>query len=84
MTCYRRAQLARQLNAREADLRETQERMELAANAADLGMWEWDIVRDEVWITDKGRALFGFDSSEKLNLDRFRSRLHPEDRQSVL
>jgi PAS domain S-box-containing protein len=79
-----KAQLARQLHAREADLRETQERMELAANAADLGMWEWDIVRDEVWITDKGRALFGFDSSEKLNLDRFRSRLHPEDRQSVL
>jgi two-component system sensor kinase FixL len=78
------AQLARQLHAREADLRETQERMELAANAADVGMWEWNIVRNEIWITDKGRALFGFAPSDKLNFERFRSRLHPEDRESVL
>ena len=78
------AQLARQLQASEADLRETQERMELAANAAELGMWMWDIVRDEIWITDKGRALFGFAPSEKLDFDRFRNRLHPEDRESVL
>jgi two-component system sensor kinase FixL len=78
------AQLARQLQASEADLRETQERMELAASAAELGMWMWDIARNEIWITDKGRALFGFAPSEKLDFDRFRSRLHPEDRESVL
>jgi PAS domain S-box-containing protein len=79
-----KAQLALQLEASEADLRETKQRMELAASAAELGMWMWDIARNEIWITDKGRSLFGFDSSEKLNFDRFRSRLHPEDRESVL
>ena len=79
-----RARLARELQASEADLRETKQRMELAASAAELGMWMWDIVRNEIWITDKGRALFGFDSSEKLDLDRFRSRIHPEDRELVL
>ena len=78
------AQLARQLQASETDLRETQERMELAANAAELGMWMWDIVRDEVWITDKGRALFGFAPLEKIDFNRFRNRVHPEDRESVL
>jgi two-component system, LuxR family, sensor kinase FixL len=78
------AQLARQLQASEADLRETQQRMELAANAAELGMWIWDIVGDQVWITDKGRSLFGFATSEKLDFDRFRNRIHPEDRKSVL
>jgi two-component system, LuxR family, sensor kinase FixL len=78
------AQLARQLQASEAELRETQERMELAANAAELGMWMWDIVRDEVWITDKGRALLGFAPLEKIDFNRFRNRLHPEDRESVL
>jgi PAS domain-containing protein len=77
------AQLAQQLEASEADLRETKQRMELAANAAGLGMWMWDILRDEIWITDKGRALFGFAPSERLNFDRFRSRIHPEDRQLV-
>jgi two-component system, LuxR family, sensor kinase FixL len=53
-----RARLARELQASEADLRETKQRMELAASAAELGMWMWDIVRNEIWITDKGRALW--------------------------
>ena len=75
------ADVARQLQASEVNLRETQERMELAASAAELGMWMWDIARDEIWITDKGRALFGFAPSEKLDFDRFRSVLHPEDRE---
>ena len=47
-------------------------------------MWMWDIVHDEIWITDKGRAMLGFDASEKLDFDRFRSRLHPDDRELVL
>jgi two-component system sensor kinase FixL len=59
-------------------------RLNLAADSADLGLWEWDIARNEIWITDKGRALFGFAPSEKLDFDRFRSTLHPEDRESVL
>jgi two-component system sensor kinase FixL len=58
--------------------------MELAASAAELGMWMWDIVRDEIWITDKGRDLFGVHPSEKIDFDRFRNMLHPEDRESVL
>jgi two-component system sensor kinase FixL len=78
------AQLARQLQASETDLRETQERMELAANAAELGMWMWDIVRDEVWITDKGRALFGFAPLEKVDFNRFQNTLHPQDLESVV
>jgi two-component system, LuxR family, sensor kinase FixL len=78
------AHVARQLQAREVDLRESRERMELAASAAELGMWMWDIARDEIWITDKGRDLFGFGASEKLDFDRFRRVVHPEDRQLVL
>ena len=79
----RAAQLARQLQASEADLRETEERMELAASAAELGMWVWDIERNEVWITDKGRALLGLKSSGDLDIERLRNAIHPEDRESV-
>ena len=77
------AGMAERRRADEA-VRESEARMELAASAAELGMWMWDIVHDEVWITDKGRALFGFTPSEKLDFDCFRNRLHPEDRESVL
>jgi two-component system, LuxR family, sensor kinase FixL len=66
------------------ELETSEKRLNLAADSANLGMWEWDIVHDEIWITDKGRAMLGFDSSEKLDFDRFRSRLHPDDRESVL
>jgi two-component system, LuxR family, sensor kinase FixL len=61
----------------------SEKRLNLAADSANLGMWEWDIIRDEIWITDKGRAVLGFDSSEKVDFELFRSRLHPEDRESV-
>jgi two-component system, LuxR family, sensor kinase FixL len=73
----RTVQLARELEA-------SDKRLNLAADSADVGLWEWDIVRNEIWITAKGRSLFGFGASEKLDFDRFRSRLHPEDRESVL
>src|SRR5438876_4305936 len=46
------AHLAQQLQASEANLRETQERMELAASAAKVGMWMWDSARNEIWLTD--------------------------------
>ena len=76
-------QRPRQLEANDAELRDANQWMELAASVAELGMWKWDLVRDEIWITDKGRTLFGFDSSEELDLNRFRSGLHPDDREAV-
>jgi PAS domain S-box-containing protein len=67
-----------------ARLEVSDKRLNLAADSADLGLWEWDVACNEIWITDKGRSLFGFEGSEKLDFDRFRSSLHPEDRESVL
>jgi two-component system, LuxR family, sensor kinase FixL len=62
------------------DLRDSEERMSLAAEAANLGMWVWDVVRDEVWMTDKGRALLGFAQGTRLDAEALISRVHPEDR----
>jgi signal transduction histidine kinase/ABC-type uncharacterized transport system substrate-binding protein len=67
----------------EAALCESQQHMGLAASAAELAMWTWDILRDQIWTTDKGRALFGFARSDKINFDRFLNALHPEDRKTV-
>jgi PAS domain S-box-containing protein len=67
----------------EAALRESEQHMGLAASAAELAMWTWDIPRDEVWTTDHGRALVGFAQSEKINFGRFLNVLHPEDRDKV-
>ncbi len=79
----RAAQTARQLGFSEAALRESEERMSLAAEAANLFPWTWDILRDEVWVTDRGRELFGFGKSEPLDFNRFLKALHVEDRQRI-
>lgn len=79
----RAAALARRLRTTEAVLREGEKQMSLAAAAAGLIVWTWDIPRDEVWLSDKDRAFLGFSLNEKLNAERVRSIVHPEDRQFV-
>jgi PAS domain S-box-containing protein len=79
----RAAQLARQLQASEVALRENEQRLSLAADAANLGIWIRDLAGDEIWATDKWRELFGLEKSERLNMHRFLQRLHPGDRDAV-
>ena len=64
----------------ERSLRDSEERMNLAAESANLGMWVWDVARDEVWMTDKGRDLFGFAQDTRLDNTALTTRVHPEDR----
>jgi PAS domain S-box-containing protein len=63
----------------EESLRDSEERMSLAAEAANLGMWVWDVVKDEVWMTDKGRALFGLSPDMRVDYATLFARVHPED-----
>jgi PAS domain S-box-containing protein len=65
------------------DLRESQQRMALATHAANLGIWVRDLVREEIWASDKWRELFGFEKSELLDFHWILKRLHPEDREAV-
>ncbi|MET0222799.1 MAG: PAS domain-containing protein [Terrimicrobium sp.] len=65
------------------ELRESVQRMDLVASAADFGLWVWDIEGDKIWTTDKGRELFGFAKKEPLDFARFAGRLHPDDREPV-
>jgi PAS domain S-box-containing protein len=64
----------------ELSLRESEQQMGLAASAAELGMWTWDILRDRIWISDKGRALFGIAPETRVDKAALSARVHPEDR----
>jgi two-component system sensor kinase FixL len=63
------------------ELVESQQRMRQAASAADLSLWEWDIVRDEIWTTEKGRERAGLGASERIDLARFLQSVHPDHRE---
>lgn len=80
---FRASQLLRELRASEAGLRESEARMSLAVDAADLGIWIRDVGRNEIWASDKWRELFGFGPSEPLEFNSILARLHPDDRERL-
>ena len=76
----RAPQLDRKLQVSEAALHENEERMRLAVEGANFGIWIRDLARNEIWATDKWRTLFGFSRMERLEFENILRRLHPEDR----
>ena len=75
------AKLTQQFQASEAALLESEARINLAANAANLGLWLWNIPGDELWVTEEWRKLFGFTDSEPVTSDRWLQVVHPGDRE---
>jgi len=69
-----------ELMKKEEALREFEERVVLAAEAAHLGVWEMDTATDELWMSDSARALFQFDSETRVDHAAVQDRVHPEDR----
>jgi len=68
---------------KDAELRESEERMRLAADAVNLGIWEWDLDKDEIWATNSRRALLGWPASGKVGFEDFISCVHPDDRNRI-
>ncbi len=64
---------------KEAALREFEERVALAAEAAQHGVWELDTVTNELWVSDKVRALLQLDGDAPTYED-FQARVHSDDR----
>jgi PAS domain S-box len=68
----------------ELALSESEERMRLAVDAANLGIWEWDLNTDEIWSTKMRRALFGLPASGKITFKDVISLVHINDRDRIL
>lgn len=80
----RSAQIARQLEDSKSNLRESKQRMKLAAQAAGLGLWTWDLDTNESWFTETSNTLLGLEPGERIDREGFLARIHPEDRPAVL
>jgi PAS domain S-box-containing protein len=61
-------------------LRESKNRMGFAAEAASLGLWVWDVSRDEGWMTERAHSMLGFNPNDRINYASILDRIHPEDR----
>jgi len=72
-------QRVRHSRAKEA-LRKSEERYLLALAGATDGLWNWDILSDSVFYSDRFREILGYSPEEfPGTLESFRSRLHPDD-----
>lgn len=68
----------------EAALRESQERLELAARAAQVGFWDWNLETNRILYSPEWKAQIGYQPDElEDRFETWRDRLHPEDRDSV-
>jgi PAS domain S-box-containing protein len=65
------------------ELEISEKRFNLAADSANLGMWEWDLEKDEIWVTPTRRAQLGFSASGKITFEELISRWHADDRDKV-
>jgi PAS domain S-box-containing protein len=64
---------------KDATLRQFEERVALAAEAAQHGVWELDTVTNELWVSDKVRTLLELDGDAPTHQD-FQASVHPDDR----
>ena len=64
-------------------LREREARISLAAESADLAFWILYPEQNSAWMSEKGRAIYGFDSNLPLTYQSILSRVHPDERAAV-
>lgn len=67
----------------EAALRTSQEQLQLALDAAQMGLWHWNIVTGEVLWSPTCRALYGIPLDVPMSYELFIQSLHPDDRERV-
>src|SRR5215510_10360727 len=72
-----------ELMTKDEALRQSEERMRLAAAAVNLGIWEWHLATNEIWATNARRAVLGWPSTGKVSFEDFISQVHPEDRSRI-
>ena len=65
------------------ELEISEKRFNLAADSANLGVWEWDVEKDEIWVTPTRRAQLGFPGSGRITFEELVSRWHADDREKV-
>jgi PAS domain S-box-containing protein len=63
----------------ETERRESEARLALAAEAAGLGIWEWDLATNRFVYSARAKAICGFDPGQEPTYEDVRRVTHPSD-----
>ncbi len=68
----------------EQALKQSEERYALAARAANDGIWDWNLISDEIYFSPRWKNMAGYEDDE-IGIDpgEWLDRLHPEDADRV-
>lgn len=62
------------------ELREREERWQLAVSGSNAGIWDWNVITNNVYYSPRWMEMMGVDSATiTCNRDEFVRRLHPDD-----
>lgn len=67
----------------EAKLRDSEERLRLAVENADVGFWDVDTVKDRLIWPARTKAMFGISPDAPVTMLDFYNGLHPDDRETT-
>jgi two-component system sensor kinase FixL len=65
------------------ELNDYRERLDLAANAANLGVWEWDVLQDRIHAYGPRSTAITPGESGSVEFDRYLALVHTDDRESL-
>jgi PAS domain S-box-containing protein len=68
----------------EIKLKESEEKLQLAISAGQLGIWFWDILQDKLEMSDTCATIFGFAKGITITYQEWIDTIHPADQQGRL
>lgn len=72
-------------NRHNRSLAEQKERFDLAMNAVADGLWDWDLITNEVYFSDHYYTMLGYTPGEfPATYQEWEHRLHPKDKERVV
>ncbi|RJQ45034.1 MAG: PAS domain S-box protein [Nitrospiraceae bacterium] len=69
----------------EEELKASQARLQLAVQASNVGLWDWDLSTDNVYFSPEWKSQIGYKDEEISNdFSEWQSRVHPDDLERAL
>lgn len=66
-------------------IRESEERWQFALEGSGDGVWDWDVISQEVFFSKQWKEMLGYQENEiGSTIDEWEKRIHPEDKKKVV
>lgn len=78
------AERTQRLQDRTKELAQSEERLNLSVEGADIGLWDWDMLTDNVYFSPRYLSMLGYEHNELPHtLSTWEELLHPDDKEKA-